>query len=116
MPSSLHRARLRYYANRGSDCHLCGLPIPEWLINRNHPLVKTLDHIIPRSLGGLGRAFNKKPAHACCNHWRGIRDLSEELTRECRARAVAEFARLSIPAGSRWRPVRRMVRKYLKQD
>lgn len=116
MPTSLRRKMLRFYKTRGFSCHLCGLPIPDWLSGKHHPLAKTADHLVPRSLGGPDKAFNKKPAHACCNHYRGVRPISGQLVLECRWLVVVHFAKIDLPAGRRWKVVRRMLRRYGRKN
>lgn len=76
-------------------CHLCSLPIPQERIRGSHVLGETMDHIIPRSLGGSDKRANKLPAHATCNWWRGSRDITEDLKSECFHVAVAAFSRSS---------------------
>lgn len=116
MSSSLRRRIFRHYGAKCVSCHLCGLPIPEWLVNRKHPLARTADHVVPKSLGGLNRAYNRRPAHACCNHYRGVRPLSPVLTLECRRLAVVEFSRIAFPAGRRWRTVRRLLKRFAQNS
>jgi HNH endonuclease len=59
----------------GNRCHLCGhmilngrplgFPRSEWKM-----ISPTRDHIVPKSIGGLGKRDNIKPAHLYCNNSR----------------------------------------------
>jgi 5-methylcytosine-specific restriction endonuclease McrA len=53
----------------GDDCHLCHAPMV--FKNRANPDFATLDHIVPRSLGGRSTLDNLKLAHRKCNERRG---------------------------------------------
>lgn len=46
-------------------CYLCGQAVPK--VHWNHPLALTLDHVIPRVLGGPDTAANLRVAHRACN-------------------------------------------------
>ena len=61
MASTKHAALV---AKQGGRCALCERPF-----SRNDEI--TLDHIIPRSLGGPTRAHNLQAAHRACNQLRG---------------------------------------------
>lgn len=54
------------FAERGRVCHLCGMPGAD-----------TLDHIVPRSRGGLDDLDNLAPAHKSCNSSRGAMSLKD---------------------------------------
>ena len=54
------------FADRGRVCHLCGLPG-----------AYTLDHLLPRSLGGGDELDNLAPAHKTCNSSRGAMPLAK---------------------------------------
>lgn len=49
-------------ARYGDRCHLC-----------RRRGADTLDHVVPRSLGGLDTLDNLRPAHGFCNTGRGAR-------------------------------------------
>jgi 5-methylcytosine-specific restriction endonuclease McrA len=69
--------RRRWRANRfaavaqrdGWVCHLCGKRIDPNARRRSK--LPTLDHLLPKSLGGGGRRENLALAHWGCNHARG---------------------------------------------
>ena len=74
MPSSRNRMKkvLKLLFRDGSRCHLCG---------RVRPIKQlTLDHIIPKSQGGLGTLSNLKLACMKCNTCRN--DLPVEAARQ----------------------------------
>lgn len=79
MASWQSKIRKRYQADiqkRGSlQCALCG----ELITN---PDDVTVDHIIPKSMGGRESVFNFQPAHRKCNTDRGNKHtpVSEFLT------------------------------------
>jgi HNH endonuclease len=70
------RSRLDVFRRDGWTCQLCVGRIDRRL---RHPslFAATLDHRIPRSLGGPSTFENLQAAHAICNHVRG--DLALEL-------------------------------------
>lgn len=51
-------------------CHLCGNKVETWR-GVSHPLLATLGHIVPRSLGGSDDESNLRTAHMGCNSKRG---------------------------------------------
>lgn len=55
-------------------CHICGYRFHP-TGSPNHPLSKTMDHVVPKVLGGK----EKKPAHFFCNNMKGAMELTEEL-------------------------------------
>jgi hypothetical protein len=56
-------------------CWLCGQPTTRrW--TANDPYAPTLDHLIPRSLGGSDAPDNLGTAHAVCNSRRGARMIT----------------------------------------
>ncbi|WP_368491454.1 HNH endonuclease [Bifidobacterium tibiigranuli] len=66
-PTGRERQRLlRLVCPTGSVCALCGKPIVFGLRPR-HPLGPSIDHILPRSLGGTWAMGNLQPAHYGCN-------------------------------------------------
>lgn len=60
-------------------CHICGLAVDKGKFNNSNPKSKTLDHIIPSSLGGSNDVSNLKLAHFSCNSSKGNRGGSEQL-------------------------------------
>jgi 5-methylcytosine-specific restriction endonuclease McrA len=55
----------------GDKCHLCGSPLDFSIRRTKHPLYVTVDHLIPKSLGGGDHINNLKLAHRSCNMRRG---------------------------------------------
>lgn len=49
-------------------CHLCGKPI-----TKQEDF--SLDHLVPKSQGGMTTPSNLKPAHKKCNMERGVKPL-----------------------------------------
>ncbi len=76
-PSGRERQRLlAVVCPPGSVCWLCGGargPIVLGL-RRGHPLGPSMDHVVPRSMGGSWDLSNLRPAHFGCNSARGARD------------------------------------------
>ena len=52
-------------------CHLCLLPIPPEITSASHPLLGTIDHVVPLSKGGVKLVSNRAPAHRICNAIKG---------------------------------------------
>jgi hypothetical protein len=52
-------------------CALCGLPIPIQIVSMDHPLMGTVEHLIPKSRGGQNRLDNRVAAHRYCNARKG---------------------------------------------
>nr|DAW83784.1 MAG TPA: HNH nuclease [Caudoviricetes sp.] len=68
----------------GTTCHICGRPI-DLSISRTEPGGYTLDHVIPKSLGGQHTLANLRPAHRRCNMARQNKPISRpEETRKKR--------------------------------
>lgn len=44
----------------GLSCHICGCPIHSWQFFN-------LDHVLPRSRGGINRRKNRRLTHVICN-------------------------------------------------
>lgn len=67
----MQRARFALWRQQRGECPLCGRAI-KWnaQIEDEAP---TLDHIIPRSLGGCDHIDNLRVAHRRCNELRGCR-------------------------------------------
>lgn len=109
--ASRGKARRRYYSQ--VKCHLCGLPIDTNIVSSRHPLVGTIDHLIPRAHGGRDTADNRAPAHRCCNHVRNTDSITLELKGRCLQLAVSEFAKMhTIGTGKKWKYVRQLVLAY----
>src|SRR5690606_4927281 len=68
----------------GPLCHLCLVPIDLEL--RGHRRGPSVDHLIPRSMGGTDDLENLRPAHRSCNSRRGARLLTPALLTEFRSR------------------------------
>jgi 5-methylcytosine-specific restriction endonuclease McrA len=58
--------RAAVLAARGTVCHLCGMPGAD-----------TIDHIVPRALGGTDDIDNLVPAHKRCNSSRGALPMAD---------------------------------------
>lgn len=69
---AVRRARAAVIDAYGIVCHLCGLPCRRD-VGYLHPLFMTVDHVLPRSLGGTDDLANLRPAHRRCNLQRGAR-------------------------------------------
>lgn len=98
-------------------CHICGLPIPPWLINTNNPLYQTVDHVIPVSRGGDNSRANRAPAHRYCNNVKGSDYVTTELSVACRLQVINLLYLASsgkpeyFPESPRWKPVKRAIRQ-----
>lgn len=68
---------------QGVCCHICGIPIPHDLVNSNHPMFGTIDHVVPISKGGKDCAANRKPAHRLCNQWKGDLEITPRIQERC---------------------------------
>lgn len=70
-------------------CHLCGdrplFPGEKWHV----------DHVVPRSKGGLDVPSNYAWAHGKCNEWRASKNLDETLKKEIRRRRMRDWRLLS---------------------
>lgn len=65
------RKRRRLMAEHGGRCVYCGLKLTA---DQRHCLrhdYATLDHVVPRSRGGLGAPFNRTIACRACNQAKG---------------------------------------------
>lgn len=58
--------KAKVLAERGRVCHLCGAPGAD-----------SVDHIVPRKLGGDDSIDNLLPAHLSCNSSRGAKSLEQ---------------------------------------
>lgn len=92
------RVRARLYRRYGFNCHICGLPVKRVKKNARHAnlLASTIDHIIPRALGGGSVIFNLRIAHALCNSKRQHHDITQELREECKQAVEMEYARQAM--------------------
>lgn len=73
-------------------CAICHEPIT--LQGSKHRGNLTVDHIVPKSLGGPNIKENFQPAHSKCNHRRGSKILQEfqgQLTKEQILRRAIEI-------------------------
>jgi hypothetical protein len=71
--------RLAIYARDNNTCQICMEAVDrehEWHRDGWSPDGATLDHIVPRSLGGSDTASNLRLAHSLCNSLRGAPVLS----------------------------------------
>lgn len=89
-------------AEYGRTCHLCMTEIPDEA-KHPHPLSLTLDHILPRSLGGTDELENLRPAHRVCNLRRQNRPAAV-VTAAPRPRAPEPGAGFSVPGRRQSRP------------
>lgn len=69
----------------GTRCIHCGEPIDmaycdEFIYGHNNPLRPSVDHVIPRAMGGSDRLENLRPAHLGCNAARGARHRPRRRT------------------------------------
>lgn len=62
----------RVYERDGWICQLCGESVDKTLRNR-HPMMASLDHIVPVSKGGAHTYDNVQLAHLSCNNAKGAR-------------------------------------------
>lgn len=60
-------------------CYLCGWPIMA-TSDPNHPLAGTIDHVVPRCLGGPDHWKNKRVAHRYCNLHKDSQMVSRDMT------------------------------------
>jgi 5-methylcytosine-specific restriction endonuclease McrA len=58
-------------ARDGLNCAICGEALDRHIKDVNHARYITLDHILPRSHGGLDDLSNLRLAHQECNSLRG---------------------------------------------
>lgn len=66
-----HRERLVLYERDGWTCGLCADSVDRTLIGSLSPWRPSLDHVVPRSLGGDDEPANLRLAHFWCNSVRG---------------------------------------------
>jgi 5-methylcytosine-specific restriction endonuclease McrA len=88
------RAKKLKYLLKGVEptCHYCGNPLvidpDERGVLRDNQL--TLDHIVPRSLGGTDHLENLVLSCAGCNQWKGSLKYENHCTR-----CIARFAKVA---------------------
>ena len=64
------QARHSLYERDAWQCAICNLPVDR-AAHWNDDQAPSLDHILPRSLGGTHEAENLRTAHRICNSVRG---------------------------------------------
>lgn len=70
MAPSLWRFIPRLLERDGDRCMICRQPL-DFAVKVPHPRAVTVDHLVPRSLGGKTTFANLRLAHYSCNHDRG---------------------------------------------
>ena len=73
-PNQKAKQRLRVYERDGGSCFYCGVRTIvsfDAKAQRPPPNLATLDHIVPRSKGGMRTAENSVCACLSCNNMRG---------------------------------------------
>jgi len=78
MPSNKRWKLIKLMKERGNACAYCG--VGTWLPNENftpNERMATLDHIVPKALGGGGHAGNLVLACYGCNQQRGTMSVEE---------------------------------------
>jgi 5-methylcytosine-specific restriction endonuclease McrA len=70
MTAALHRYVPALRRRDGDDCAICRMPI-DFTLKVPHPKAVTVDHLVPRSLGGRTTLPNLRLAHNRCNNDRG---------------------------------------------
>lgn len=68
------QSRSAIYQRDQATCQLCFDPV-DLNLNYSDEWSATLDHIVPRSLGGSNRSENLRLAHRWCNTVRGVHDI-----------------------------------------
>lgn len=71
--ASTLQQRTKLAEAQGGICPPCGLPLPEDLSGAE------VDHIIPRSRGGRGQAWNKRVVHRACNRGKSAKLTDEAI-------------------------------------
>jgi hypothetical protein len=70
------RVRRQVHQAYGYRCHLCDRPVRRD-VPVGHCWYPTLDHLVPRSLGGSDEPANLATAHMWCNSMRGVAPVDE---------------------------------------
>ena len=72
-------------------CHLCGGHVSPSLLGTTNEEAPTVDHLIPRSVGGTRRLSNLKLAHRRCNRKRAdsLSDINHEECPRCTVLRIA---------------------------
>lgn len=105
--------KLRYtrqvlYDQYGGVCYLCQKPL--------ELSEMTIDHIIPRSKGGINHPSNYAPAHAFCNSVKGnLIDGYEEVVKEALQKALLKYG-VEKPTKKNWGGRKAMVKRYVKAE
>lgn len=77
-PSTATYTDREIFERDGWRCHLCKKPVRQD-VPRTHDEGATIDHLIPRSLGGEDEPANVATAHWKCNRDKGARAVGEQL-------------------------------------
>jgi 5-methylcytosine-specific restriction endonuclease McrA len=72
MPKNRDREKLAIARRDGAACFYCGRP-------RRNPLVMTIEHLLPRALGGGNELANLRLADPLCNKFAGRRSVADKL-------------------------------------
>lgn len=104
------RRQLR--ARDGDDCYVCGLPIDP-AIPPGTAQGETVEHVIPRSMGGSDERDNLRLSHGRCNLTRRYEEVDDEIVATSALMdtnlddgAFAGYAREYVLTGSRGSPKR----------
>lgn len=68
----------RVFARDGWRCGICGKKVDQRLKDR-HPMMASLDHIVPMALGGDHTYINTQCTHLCCNLRKSHRSTGDQL-------------------------------------
>lgn len=82
------KQRLRY---EGRPCHLCGYQIRYDLSYPHKQSFVVDEYETVKDGGSTTSRSNCFPAHACCNAWRGCKDVTPQLRRTIRDRYEREI-------------------------
>lgn len=104
------RRRLR--ARDGDDCYVCGLFIDP-AVPPGTPQGETVEHVIPRSMGGSSSMSNLRLSHGRCNVTRTYEEVDDDVVATSAlmetnldADAFAGYAREYVLRGQRGSPKR----------
>jgi 5-methylcytosine-specific restriction endonuclease McrA len=64
------KTRMEIYERDGWTCHICSEPVDRDA-HFNDNLAPSLDHLVPKSLGGSHEPENLKTSHRICNSLKG---------------------------------------------